>query len=549
MAKKKNNNSEEMEIDYKLDTVPENEKTVKKEKSGNLALKITALSLATVMVVLIVVGLIVGLSGKEVRLDYMKDNLSKYVTISEDDYKGYKVTVNIPAPGEQDLKDALIGIRYDHREEPEGDPVYLKNATVSVGDAVNIYYRGYTLNKDGSKNYFDGGCNFNSSTPTALEIGSGSFVSGFEYNLVGKNQKNYATMTKVTEGAVESTDIFLMTYSVMYGDGSALSSQSAIVDLNDPNLDAKWGKGFSEYWKNNTVKIGDSVSITMQGSIKSGASANDVYSNVGISEIYRVDTSKDILLVTAYFPHDYQEESLQNATAYFETYIVNLQDYTAPEINEEFITGTLKLTADDLSAYEGATLVEKYENMIRADLEKQHQESINNAIAAEFWKHIVEVAEFKKLPEGDVTATYNNLYSELQSAYSQYQSYYNDFDTFAKSYMGLSSSDNWQDVLRSEAETSVKQKIAFYYIIREENYIPSDEEYQALYNKLFDEQVQYYLDYFKITEADEDYAEKLESAKEEIKAMYDDEYWETQIIFAYGIEKICDLADLTNNAA
>jgi trigger factor len=45
--------------------------------------------------------------------------------------------------------------------------------------------------KDGEPYFFKGGDNTASAQPSALEIGSGGFIPGFEYNLIGKNPADY----------------------------------------------------------------------------------------------------------------------------------------------------------------------------------------------------------------------------------------------------------------------------------------------------------------------------------------------------------------------
>ena len=54
---------------------------------------------------------------------------------------------------------------------------------------VNIFYKGYYLNGE-ERVYFSGGSNIGGAS-YKLEIGSGSFVPGFEYNMIGKNPADY----------------------------------------------------------------------------------------------------------------------------------------------------------------------------------------------------------------------------------------------------------------------------------------------------------------------------------------------------------------------
>lgn len=549
-----NRNKNGAKVNNKPNSAPANVKEEQSAKSSNLPLKITAISLVAVFALVIIVGAVLAIANRQIRLDYGKDNVSKYVSISKEDYTGFEAKINIPEPSERELNDAIISVLYKNREATD-DNDYI-NLTISAGDVANIYYRGYTLNDDGSKNYFDGGCNFNS-TYTSLEIGSGSFVSGFEYGLIGKNQKKQATMTKVTEGLVKATDIVLVTYSVTYADGTSAKSQSAIIDLTDPNLDKKWGVGFSEYWKTKEITVGSETkhTIEVETTKESTEVKKDVYSDVSVSEIYRINVSEErpLLVIEAKFPHNYSEESLQNKIAYFETFIVSARDYTVPELNEEFITKTLGISKESLDKYEGADTVEKYKNSLMAQLKEDYLASVEDAVAMKFWEYITTVAKYKKLPKGDVKDYYDSMYSEMEASFAQYKQYYGDqgmsLDAFARSYMGLSSSENWEDVLYADAEETVKQKLAFYYIIEKEGYTPTDAEYQAVYQKMFDDQVEAYLEWKKVDKTDENYEEKLEEAKAEISEMYSEEYWNTQVTYKYGMSKICEkLADVKNEA-
>ena len=119
-------------------------------------------------------------------VDYLNDDLSEYIEIAEQYYKGYKVTVDPDRIPVWKVENPIIQALCKHKSQDkiEGDGV------ISVGDVAHIYYKGYYL-KDGAPYYFEGGSNMGGSTPHALEIGSGGFIPGFEYNLIGKNPADY----------------------------------------------------------------------------------------------------------------------------------------------------------------------------------------------------------------------------------------------------------------------------------------------------------------------------------------------------------------------
>ena len=540
----------------KNNTKPVSKEAVSYEERARLdATKIFLIVFACVALVGIIAAIIVGVvSGlKNKSIDYMKVNLSKYVYVSEDLYNSYDVKINIPDVTDRDVEEALLKVLCQNKITPDGPMINRPNVTLSAGDVANIYYRGYTLDEDGSKNYFDGGCNFGSSI-TALELGSGSFIPGFESNLIGKNQKDYATMEKVTDGIVEPGDIIKFTYSSYYADGTARMAQTATIDLGDPKTDEIWGKGFTEYFSKNLTTINEKfgtnsdsakkIKVETTRESKDGATT-DVYFDMTISEVYRVSEGEK-LVVEAYFPVDYKEKTLQGKTAYFEVYIKTAQDYTTPELDEKFITETLKLTKDELSSFEGETIVDQYKGYLRAELVDAYNEKVESAIDTAFWDIIIKGANFKKLPEDDVEKEYNESLAEIQSQYANgYSSYYSSVDAFAIDYLGLESKADWKAEVRKNAEDAIKQKLAFYYIVREEKLIPSDEEYDKLYNEIFDDHLKTYLDYYKITEDSEDYETKLEAAKTAIKSQFADSYWFELVIYDYAMDILIDNANVT----
>lgn len=488
---------------------------------------------------------------KEKTLDYIKDNLSKYVSVPSELYNGYNVTVELPTVSDKDVEYEILELLCTHKITGDDAVVNLPGVTVGAGDIANIYYRGYTLGEDGSKNYFDGGCNFTDSV-YSLEIGSGTFIPGFEYNLVGKNQKDYATMTKVTNGKVEDGDLIYLTYSVYYADGQASLSKTTLVDLSDPKLDEKWGVGFKAYFSAvNEKTIGtqfatgnsDDAKLTVK-TIKN-TDGDDIYFDMSISSAYRISKDVEPLVVEAYFPYNYGDESLDGKTAYFEVYIKSVKDYSVPEFNDEFITEKVKMTADDLAKYEGATLTEKYKAYVRELLEEQYKEDVRNVIESQFWKTVIAGSTFYKLPEKEVQAAYNNYIYEIESTYaSGYASYYGSLDEFARAYLELGTGADWKATLRQDAEYSLKQKLVFYYIIRAEKLLPTDEEYQVLYDELFAEYLQEYLDYYGITESSDNYELKVENAKKEILSTYGESYWRESVYYEFAIDAILDKANV-----
>ena len=131
-----------------------------------------------------------------VYVDFLKDDLSSYVEVDEKYYKGLSITLDPDRLHPFYIDSYIIEQLCAHKSKDavEGDGV------ISVGDVVSIYYKGYYLNDEGGKVYFDGGTNYGRSSYD-LEIGSGGFIPGFEYNMIGKSVSEY---TKESPMIVES---------------------------------------------------------------------------------------------------------------------------------------------------------------------------------------------------------------------------------------------------------------------------------------------------------------------------------------------------------
>ena len=527
-------------------------KTSEKKKLGKK--EILIIVFAAVAFIGITIGIVLGIMYENKRsFDYTTADLSKYVTLDEKYYNGYKVNISIPEITDTDVDEQMLKLLCANKIVPD-DPVYnIPGITISVGDVANIYYRGYTMEND-VKTYFDGGCNF-ADTYTALEIGSGTFIPGFESGLKDKNQNDYATLAKRESGVVKAGDLISIEYSVLYADGTSKRDQTVLLDLADSTIDSRWGTGFTEYFigktidSTATIATGSSVdkALTVPTvSTSDSAASVDTYFDITIKTACRISDG-DRLIVEGKFPTDYSAEDLRGKTGYFEVYIVSVKDYDVPELNDAFITDTLKVSADDLAKYEGENLVEKYKNLVKEELNAERDSKIEAAIEDAFWNQALEKANFKKLPQVELDAYYNSVLSDLTALFdSGYGTYYNnDFDAFARAYLDLSSTADWKAEIRNEAEISVKQRLVFYYIVREANITPTEEEYNAIYEEAFAEHLQEYLDYYKITEDLEDYETELAKAKDAVKESYSDKYWDELVIYEYAMAEIIASADVS----
>ena len=128
--------------------------------------------LATVMAAVLTASVLVGCGNSADEKNLSGIDLKKYVT-NVGEYKGLELT------GEKlEITDEYLESYVDYMLENSKVPVAVTGRPVQVGDVVNIDYVG---KKDGVA--FEGG----TAQGYDLEIGSGSFIEGFEDGLVGCN--------------------------------------------------------------------------------------------------------------------------------------------------------------------------------------------------------------------------------------------------------------------------------------------------------------------------------------------------------------------------
>ena len=114
------------------------------------------------------------------RYDYMDATVSPDVSINREDYTNLTLTVpNSLKITDEDVDAYVQSILFQHRTADNGTAM-VKDQALKLGDDAYIYYKGFVDGKE-----FESGSNWDDEKPTALGLGSGKFVPGFEESLVG----------------------------------------------------------------------------------------------------------------------------------------------------------------------------------------------------------------------------------------------------------------------------------------------------------------------------------------------------------------------------
>lgn len=505
-------------------------------------------AVAAVLLVAFVVGLVAVIVSQR-DFDYLNDNLKAYIEIDKSDYVGKTITLPIDKVDDKMVQREILYLLYSEREkEAEYDGAGMLNIPITVGDEARIYYRGYTIDEEGNEVEIDRGNNMTGEI-AKLAIGSGSFVPGFEEGLIGINPKEYPKFSKITSGKIMPDYVLYVSGKAIYSDGSTGEFTSKRVDLSAKNLDKEWGENFLTYMiggktpdgtsyeaKSIGTEIKDSVSLTRgEGTV--------IYTELKVN--FATTCEKNPLTVETKFPADYTTESLRGATVYFDVYIKNVVVYDTPEYNDKFVTETLKITEEELKDYEGETLADKYREKIKEDLTKEYEIIRNNLIENAIWRLVTDNTEFKKFPEKEVLKQYGMYYDELAADYVYYAGQYSSIGEFAVAYYGLGEGADWTKYLIDKSKSVVAEKLCFYYVIRENNIIPSDEDFSRLYDEIVAEELEVYLEnYQEELDEIEDEAQKEKRIAELRKQMinnYTKDYFVQGVHYSYAIEKIKDM--------
>ncbi len=492
-------------------------------------------------------------------IDYLKENISEYITLPESGYKGLTLKPNISAPSPIMTEVELLKILGDQRKVVgEGQKLY--QHTIGAGDLVSIFYRGYYVDeKTGEPVSVAGMSNFDG-IASELVIGSGQFIPGFEYNMIGKNTGEYASFSRIVSGAVEEDMVIYLTYKGTL-DGESISGNYERIELS--GADEIYGEGFTEKIKGAEInKTLNSFTTALDGKER-------VFSEVKVEFATRCEKEstnggKPIMVVECYFPYNYGMELLQNKTAYFEVYVEYAVDYSVPELNDDFIRSVLEekkyIAEEELLKYEGEDLTEKFKSFLSEALYKDYENNLDGLIENEIWKHLLDAATVIKYPEGNVYEIYNDYISELKAQYDKYGGrYFNsssqlvtckDLGEFARLYLGLGNDADWEAEILNYAESLIKERLIIYYILGAEAI--ADEATIAakiaeLKAEYLEEYIKEYLDYYEKDRedySDEEFKKLEEELSSQVYGYYDDAYFSEQVCYPIVIKALKELSVL-----
>ncbi len=514
--------------------------------------QITAIVCAVIILGLLIAGavsLIVDAVKRDVGFSYEDSKMANYIDLSDDDYNKLNLKLDIADTVATELRAEILSILNENKPTTtiNGGRYSTTGAIISAGDAVRLYYRGYTLNEDGTRNYQAGMTNLggvavDKNTPFELVIGSGNFIAGFEGGLEGKAIDAYPTLTFIKEGAVSEDYIIFVSYKrkADKADSKLESFDNVLVDLSlgEEKVDKIYGDGFYDVLVAQTIAAeGFGANID---DVLLGATVYD-YSAIKVNYAMEQYDDETYTPVAVRFPANYNPASLQNVEAWFEIYTVGVKEYydshvtdlTNDMVTKELAKKDAKITADELETKypELATLAERYTKYLEDELKETYAENYDAALEASIINHYLDKAEVKKWP-GKLQTNLRNQYiaafkEDYQSFLQSYSSYYNEqtfpisqFAQYYGNYYGITNPSKWEDDLKAAADREIKINMIVHYIIQTEDIDVSEDAFKAETDKAIEEKYDTYKNYFLQIEGkdEDDYKDNEEGLRADVYA-------------------------------
>ncbi len=565
----------------------------KKLSSGSLAVIITAIVLAVAILTPGIIHL-VGAINEDKWFDYAESDMNDYIKLPETLYKNYDLELTIAKPHyDIDIDVALLNlISSAEYRKLLNDGAGYKNIAVTAGDKILLRYRGYTLDKDGNKKVVSTAMsNITYESATEIQIGeSNTYLPiGFELGLLGKNPEDYAAFEKITSGTPEDGWVVYVSGKRVPIDSLGTDNEKKDtytlnymrIDLTDKeDTDKAFGEGFTDLLKGFNIGQSYAIDEIEVGAKKVKCKYTDLKINFATTceKDETSENGKPVLTVEGYFAYDYGIDGtatagLRNEKVYYDVWIelvtpydtvINGVSVNSPgELTDDVIKfivneSSSTVTEEELNTYEGATLVEKYRNVVKKFLDEAYEESLEAMIESKLWDKLLKNAEVLKYPKIKLDAVYkeyeDDVYYQFEytgGSLSDSSGNYTNYDTvdkFACAYLSLAEGSDWKATLKTMCESLVKERLILFYILQNEALLPTDEvlnkKVEEIKKEYLDEYIEQYIAQKEANDEDfkredlvgDKYDEFVEERKAEIFDYYDDDYFKETAYYDIALE-------------
>ncbi len=526
-------------------------------QSGQRTSQTAIIAIAVTLGVVMLLGIVLGIVALVNRpYNFAQANIARHMSIDPESYRGLELKIQLDEVDDAAVERAINQTLVKNKDkDPHNNGAGDRTGEITLGDEAYIWYRGYYLD-DGKRVEFDGGCNITASSITddqrLLEIGSGSFIAGFEEGLLGLKGEDTSNLRRYTSGTVEEGDIVYLRMSAIFPDGTAYDNKTVRIDLSDPELASKYGAGFAQ--KVIGAQVGSSLG-TFQAELEGAVAglSTATYMNVHVS--LRTTGEERPVTVETRFPAVYENSpELAGKTAYFEVYITQVVHYDTPVLTDSFITNTLQMKAAELASYEGVGLTEKYRAYVRAKLLSAYEQEKQTAAETAMWNKLVELVEVHSVPKRATRTIYREYLDDFKADYEYYKDYYgyNSIEKYAVDALPLAQGQSYEDYLWQMAESAAREKMMFYLVMQTEDIVLTDEENEEYIEEAIDEMVAYYRDEVYADQynrngykTEAEYQKAIEGLRQQIVDYYGESYFEESAHYDLVMEKLLSYATVT----
>ncbi|MBO5789411.1 MAG: FKBP-type peptidyl-prolyl cis-trans isomerase [Clostridia bacterium] len=344
-------------------------------------------------------------NGMDGAYPYPNLNMADYCTFDMNLLQNISITLDKSyyEVTEQDVDAYIHALQKPHLKTGDITITRVTDRPIKRGDIVHLYYTG---TMDGKP--FSGGCNMTDSKPYKLVIGSDSFISGFEENLIGVIP-DQTSLDLRSEGTILADDVVYFTYTVTYiqengTDKTIETISQACIPLS--SLDTSYyGESFASCLVGTT--IGENLSFTeIQDFDGDGEPESKVYEGKVL-----LAGKQTTVAVEATFPGYYEiMPFFSGKTAIFNVAVMYIAEENYPPLTKEFLVDKLKFTPKTDDA------VAEFRAMIRETIEEQYEAAKEEHIREEIMEYLVENLVVTRYPDGVV----ENYYSEMVKGLKEY---------------------------------------------------------------------------------------------------------------------------------
>ena len=246
--------------------------------------RLTAVIVATLLIISMTVGLLIVFLGDNGEFSYTGSELSEYITIGAEAYKGYSLEIVTDRVTDELIERRINRLVYSKRSaRPENNGGEVTSVPVTLGDKVYIYYT-VSLRNEGREELISAPSAFLEAS--AYGVGSYSFLpienidrsrapytvyaDGFDEALIGTVplEHKLSSVETVRSGKVSGTDAIVFSYT----DGGRRRSFRTTLS----ECDALYGEGMSSFLSG--TEIG-AVTAELKTALDGGFA---VYNNIRI---------------------------------------------------------------------------------------------------------------------------------------------------------------------------------------------------------------------------------------------------------------------------